>query len=260
MGRPVQLQTPQKVGDIALGSKDRESTELNLHRLASLPQAPPLPEQFGEELAAVEATVECSPAPKMHCSYDAIHQSIAGSLDVLRRGGFDQPDILLAISGGGLIPARILRSVLRKGSNNGGCAAIQVIGLELYSDELEGRPHEAGVRRTQWLCGASSQLVGKRLLVVDEVDDSRETLCYATRELLADIAQQEAALAAVGQPVPPTHLGVFVIHNKLRPKKGCLPAGVPQFVAQELSGAPWIVYPWDAPDIEEHNRLGAACS
>jgi hypothetical protein len=46
MGRPV-LQTPQKVGDIALGSKDRESTEQNLQRLASLPQAPPLPEQVG---------------------------------------------------------------------------------------------------------------------------------------------------------------------------------------------------------------------
>lgn len=27
---------------------------------------------------------------------------------------------------------------------------------------------------------------------------------------------------------------------------------------QELDGAPWIVYPWDAPDIEQHNRLGQA--
>jgi hypoxanthine phosphoribosyltransferase len=138
--------------------------------------------------------------------------------------------------------------------------------------------------------------VGKRILLVDEVDDSRETLGFAVRELLADIAAQEAALATAGQPVPPTHLGVFVIHNKLRPKKGVLPDHVPEFVAQvgwlhlwlgalngrifqacpavlcrlaaelllrllsaqELDGAPWIVYPWDAPDIEEHNRLGQA--
>ncbi|EFN59731.1 hypothetical protein CHLNCDRAFT_133324 [Chlorella variabilis] len=209
-------------------------------------------------MATANGVVKSSPAPqpKMHCSYDSIHLAINSSLAKLPPGGYAEPDYLLAISGGGLIPARILRSVLRKASNNGSCAAIKVIGLELYSDELEGRPHEAGVRRTQWLCTSSSQLAGKRILVVDEVDDSRETLDYAVRELQADIVAQEAALAAEGRPVPPTHLGVYVIHNKCRPKKGRLPAGVPQFVAQELDSNPWIVYPWDAPDIEEHNRLG----
>lgn len=69
-----------------------------------------------------------------------------------------------------------------------------------------------------------------------QVDDSRETLDYAVRELQADIVAQEAALAAEGRPVPPTHLGVYVIHNKCRPKKGRLPAGVPQFVAQVGGG------------------------
>jgi hypothetical protein len=64
------------------------------------------------------------------------------------------------------------------------------------------------------------------------VDDSRQTLEYAVRELQADIAAQEAALAAAGRPVPATQLGVFVIHNKQRPKVGALPQGVPQFVAQ----------------------------
>lgn len=33
-----------------------------------------------------------------------------------------------AVRAGGLIPARILRSVLRKASNNGSCAAIKVPG------------------------------------------------------------------------------------------------------------------------------------
>jgi hypothetical protein len=77
-----------------------------------------------------------------------------------------------------------------------------------------------------------------------QVDDSRETLEYAVGEILAEIRQQEAALAAQGQPVPETQLAVYVIHNKRRPKKGRLPEGVPQFVAQQLGGAPWIVYPW----------------
>lgn len=83
------------------------------------------------EDCAVQAAVECSPVPagKMHVSYDAIHAAIAASLPKLRRGGYDRPDTLLAISGGGLIPARILRSVLRtaaKGTPSSGCATIKV--------------------------------------------------------------------------------------------------------------------------------------
>ncbi|PSC67918.1 xanthine phosphoribosyltransferase 1 [Micractinium conductrix] len=202
------------------------------------------------------APAACAPA-RMHVTYDELHGSIVSSLDALRAAGWGEPDYLVAISGGGLIPARILRSVLRHASKQGGCAQIKVIGLELYSDELEGRPHEAGVKRTQWFEKDSVSLVGKRILVVDEVDDSRATLAYAVRELQADVVEEEAALAAVGAPVPETHLGVYVIHNKLRPKVGSLPEGVPEFVAQELDCNPWICYPWDAPDIDEHNR-GAA--
>jgi hypothetical protein len=66
------------------------------------------------------------PPPKMYCSYDSIHVAIASSLTTLQQAGWAEPDCLLAISGGGLIPARILRSVLRRGSGNGGCAAIRV--------------------------------------------------------------------------------------------------------------------------------------
>lgn len=45
---------------------------------------------------------------------------------------------------------------------------VQVIGLELYDDAREGKVHEQGIIRTQWL-EASSELVGKRILIVDEV-------------------------------------------------------------------------------------------
>lgn len=45
----------------------------------------------------------------------------------------------------------------------------QVIGLELYDDEMDGKPRESGVKRTQWLEAGSAQLAGKTLLIVDEV-------------------------------------------------------------------------------------------
>ncbi|KAL4443890.1 hypothetical protein ABPG75_011627 [Micractinium tetrahymenae] len=195
---------------------------------------------------------------RVYVVYDELHKAIANSLAQLQKAGWDAPDYLLAISGGGLIPARILRSVLRRGTKQGGCAAIKVIGLELYNDELDGRPSDAGVRRTQWLEPGSTSLAGRHILVVDEVDDSRATLEYAVRELKADVAAEEAAAAAAGLPPPgPTHLGVFMLHCKQREKVGRLPEDVPQFVAQEVEGNPWLVYPWDAPDIEEHNQLAS---
>ena len=43
---------------------------------------------------------------------------------------------------------------------------------------------------------------------------------------------QEEALRAAGRPVPETQLGVFVIHNKQRPKLGALPEGTFYFVAK----------------------------
>lgn len=68
------------------------------------------------------------------------------------------------------------------------------------------------------------------------MDDSRQTLAFAVKELQADIAAQEAELEAAGQPVPPTHLAVFVIHCKQRTKAAELPAEVPEFVAQVGGG------------------------
>ena len=43
-----------------------------------------------------------------------------------------------------------------------------MIGLELYTDGEGERPHSQVVR-TQWLELASTQLVGRRILIVDEV-------------------------------------------------------------------------------------------
>lgn len=198
---------------------------------------------------------------KLFVTYEDVHKAVKQSLPKLAAAGWATPDYLIAISGGGLIPARILRGVLRSASKQGGCATIKVIGLELYDDEHDGREREVGVVRTQWLDLQTTQLAGKRILVVDEVDDSRQTLEYAVRELRKDIAAQEAAVAAAGEAaLPPAQLGVFVLHNKERPKKGVLPAGVPEFVAHELGCNPWIYYPWDAECIEEHNMAaGVSC-
>jgi uncharacterized protein len=124
-----------------------------------------------------------------------------------------QPQLMIAIGGGGYVPARILRSFLKQpGSPN---IPIQAIGLSLYESlPTDDKVEEAGtkVTRTQWLdlsaLGEMNNLVGKKVLIVDEVDDTRTTLEYAVRELEKDV---EAARVRLGSNEK-TEFSIFVLH------------------------------------------------
>lgn len=124
-----------------------------------------------------------------------------------------KPQLMIAIGGGGYVPARILRSFLKQPDSPN--IPIQAIGLSLYESlgdehvELQGTT----VTRTQWLdltaLGEMKDLVGKRVLIVDEVDDTRTTLEYAVKELQKDV---EAARQQMGGDQPKTQFGIFVLH------------------------------------------------
>lgn len=129
---------------------------------------------------------------------------------------------MIAIGGGGYVPARILRSFLKQpGSPN---IPIQAIGLSLYETlpsthasgtNSPGEVEQLGtkVTRTQWLdltsLGEMENLVGKRILIVDEVDDTRTTLEYAVKELEKDV---EAARQKLGYTGEKTVFSIFVLH------------------------------------------------
>ena len=122
---------------------------------------------------------------------------------------------MIAIGGGGYVPARILRSFLKRpGSAN---IPIQAIGLSLYetlstaADDVVEAPGTK-VTRTQWLDLSSlemANLIGKNILIVDEVDDTRTTLEYAVRELEKDV---QAASRELGREGEGTRFSVFVLH------------------------------------------------
>lgn len=157
---------------------------------------------------------------KVFFSYDQIHRAVESLVPAVK--SFN-PDAIVAIGGGGYIPARILRTHVR--------APILGVSLELYNDAT--RTAGASVRRLQWLDDESEERVrGKRLLVVDEVDDSRATLAFCCSELLRSCS--------------PAAIAVAVVHDKARPKVGELPAGVAHFAAETLAGDCWVCYPWDA--------------
>ena len=126
-----------------------------------------------------------------------------------------KPDLMIAIGGGGYVPARILRSFLKQpGSPN---IPIQAIGLSLYEklpNSGDKDVEEAGtkVTRTQWLdmsaLGEMSNLVGRRVLIVDEVDDTRTTLEYAVRELQKDVEEARSKINSDKK----TEFAIFVLH------------------------------------------------
>ncbi|RDW66436.1 xanthine-guanine phosphoribosyltransferase-like protein [Coleophoma cylindrospora] len=181
-----------------------------------------------------------------------------------------QPQLMIAIGGGGYVPARILRSFLKKsGSPN---ISIQAIGLSLYEQLPSTHPSRSNtpgeveqpgtkVTRTQWLdltsLGEMKNLVGKRILIVDEVDDTRTTLEYAVRELEKDV---EAARQKLGVEGEKTVFSIFVLHNKNKEKKGTLPEDMmaeDRYLAARTVGDVWICYPWEAVDIDEHDAMAA---
>ena len=54
-----------------------------------------------------------------------------------------------------------------------------------------------------------ANLVGKNILIVDEVDDTRTTLEYAVKELQKDV---EAASKKLGREGDLTRFSIFVLH------------------------------------------------
>ncbi|KAF9288332.1 hypoxanthine-guanine phosphoribosyltransferase [Linnemannia elongata] len=202
---------------------------------------------------------------KIHVSYNQIHTMVKETVDSMHLNEDFQPDIMVAIGGGGFIPARILRTFLKKKNNKN--ISIQAIGLSLYEDlEIWKAAHkddeptalEPEVIKTQWLNFDSSEtsLIGRNILIVDEVDDTRRTLAYAVRELTKDLEIESEKLRAQGKEVPETKIGIFVLHNKLKEKREQLPDEIMngRYFACKQMPDQWLVYPWDALDIEEHTE------
>ncbi|GLC42764.1 hypothetical protein PLESTB_001415700 [Pleodorina starrii] len=201
---------------------------------------------------------------KLFISYNQIHQSICDCVNSNQVYESFKPTLIIAIGSGGFIPARMLRTFLK--AKCGKSLPIQTIGLILYDDNLDKYdPETAVVRKTQWLNysageGTGISLQGHNVLIVDEVDDTRKTLSYAVSELNKDIEKQRHEYEGRRKEGDPEwaapRLGVFVVHNKMKPKQGGLPEEVMETSYFKCQDVPdnWIVYPWDALDIEAHQR------
>ncbi|KAL8842965.1 MAG: hypothetical protein Q9205_001917 [Flavoplaca limonia] len=199
---------------------------------------------------------------KVYVTYNEVHKLCQASADRILNDF--KPNLMIAIGGGGYVPARILRSFLKRPTAPN--IPIQAIGLSLYEQLPSSNPSNpveapgTKVTRTQWLDLSSlemANLVGKNILIVDEVDDTRTTLEYAVKELQKDV---QTAADKLGTDEK-TQFSIFVLHNKDKTKKGHLPKDMmddERYLAARTVSDVWICYPWEATDIDEHDRLAAS--
>lgn len=165
---------------------------------------------------------------KIYFTYQHIHETVKSLALQITTDGYD-PDVIVAIGTGGFIPARIMKTFLS--------IPILTVGIRYYDEDniRSERPE-----KVQWIDEVERKLTGKKILLVDEVDDSRVTLSYCLEELLRH---------------KPSEIAVAVIHNKLKEKEASFPEEVKRYYCGEELPDVWICYPWDAEDIAEQDRM-----
>jgi hypoxanthine phosphoribosyltransferase len=141
---------------------------------------------------------------------ESMCQKIAGDI---KRFGF-QPEILIGISRGGWIPARILSDML-------GVYRVASIGVVFYTGTAKTMEKP---KLTQDL---NVDIRGKRVLLVDDVADSGESLLLAKKKILE---------------LGPSELRIATLHYKPKSKIK------PDFFAEE--GSNWLVYPWERREFD----------
>lgn len=165
---------------------------------------------------------------KIWYTYDDIHRTIKHIAENIQASDVKY-DAMIAIGGGGFIPARMLRSFLE--------IPIYAVSTAYYVDDSGSGETNNNIQKIQWINPIPNAIIGKNILVVDEVDDSRVTAEFVLKELKKEGFNE---------------IGFAVIHNKLKTKKGQIPSQVHYFAGVEVEDW-WIHYPWDALDIDAHN-------
>ena len=172
---------------------------------------------------AAKSTTAATP---LYYQYNDIHNTVCKMAPAIRAFC---PDVIVAIGGGGFIPARMLRAHLDK-------VPILAVTMEAYDDATNTLQDETNVIVHQWFDttrGHGAKVPGGRVVIVDEIDDTRLTLSKCIDAL------REAKPAAIA---------AAVVHNKAKPKKAEIPEDVLYVVGEEVKDV-WLHYPWDGMKV-----------
>ena len=134
-------------------------------------------------------------------------------------------DAILTISGGGLIPSRLLRTYIK--------VPIYTVGISFYIGEtMKKKPIIF-----QWLRPEEIDfLKHKRVLIVDELSDTMRTLNLFVNKLVKD-------------GFNPDNMGIAVLYDKKKKKKWSPVMDYfeldDNYFYAKLIEDKWVVFPWD---------------
>lgn len=160
-------------------------------------------------------------------TWNQIYEMLLNQAEKIRRQAY-KPDIIVAISRGGIVPARILSDLLETSN-------IEIIQIEFYS----------GIAKT--ICEPLLKqplhmlITGQKTLLVDDISDTGRSLQLAKTHL-----QQQGA----------AEIKTAALYTKLQS------VSKPDYTEKQTSR--WIVFPWDTKETvikiiqnQEGKRAGA---
>jgi hypothetical protein len=149
---------------------------------------------------------------KMHCELISLRRVYDLSFRLasqIRESGY-KPDFIVAIARGGFVPARFLCDFLH-------VKDMTAIGVQHYA------PGARKMRKAKVKFPLSADVSGRRVLIVDDVNDTGESLLAALNHL---------------RSFRPAQLKTAVLHQKETTVCGA------NFVAFHVRAWRWILYPW----------------
>ncbi len=142
-------------------------------------------------------------------SWDQCYQMARRLVHLIRKDGY-QPDLIVAIARGGLVPARVLSDHL------------DLFDLASLKIEHYHAVHKERIARVRY--PLTAPIEGRQVLLVDDVSDSGDTFDVAIRHL------RERGV--------PAALKTAVLHHKT------VSSYRPDYFAEEIVEWHWVIYPW----------------
>ena len=132
-------------------------------------------------------------------------------------------DAIVAISGGGLIPGRMLRNYIN--------LPIYCVNIKTYN---ENNQQNNDVKIVQWFGkNEITELSTKNILFIDDLDDTRNTLYW----IIKLINDENEGLNC-------NKVGFGLLYNKLKKKSYKIPDEFQYYTAKDIEDK-WVVFPWE---------------
>lgn len=159
----------------------------------------------------------------MEVTYEKVHK-IVEDLSPRIKKDYD-PEVIIAIEGGGLLPGLLLRNLLN--------IPLICVSMKSYQNKKQGKIHTQ-----QWFDDLSFSVIDeKRVIIVDDLIDTGETL-------------KECACKLV--KANPESIAIAVLHNKNKIKEGTIKFVRNEhiFIGKQVKDV-WITYPWEIHEESE---------